>query len=85
MILYYGFTRRNGAKANGMKVNSLSQKLVDTDSLARGRNRVEKKQKQNKGMLQKKTDIMLEVQESVWRLFMDKMGRRYKGDFVSAG
>ena len=73
MILYYGFTRRNGAKANGMKVNSLSQKLVDTDSLARGRNRVEKKQKQNKGMLQKKTDIMLELQKSAGRLFVDKM------------
>ena len=73
MILYDGFTRRNVAKENGMKVNSLSQKLVDTASLVRGRNRVEKKQKQNKGMLQKKTDIMLELQKSAGRLFVVKM------------
>ena len=51
MILYYGFTRRNGATANGTKVNSLSQKLVNTVSLARGRDRIEKEQRKNKKML----------------------------------
>ena len=84
MIPFFGFTRRNGATANGMKVNSLSQKLVDIDSLVRGRNKVEKKQKENKGLLRQKTDAMLEVQESVGRLSVDKMGRRYRGDFVPA-
>ena len=84
MTLCFGFTRRNGATANGMKVNSLSQKLVDTVSLVRGRNKVEKKQKQNKSLLCEKADAMLEVQKSVGRLSVDKMGRRYKGNFVSA-
>ena len=58
----FGSMRRNGATANGMNRKILLQKLVDIDSLVRGRNRIEKGQEKNKGMLQQKTDIMLEVQ-----------------------
>ena len=84
MILYYGFTRRNGATANGTNRKTLLQRSVDTVSLVRGRDRVEKKQKQNKSLLCEKADAMLEVQKSVGRLSVVKMGRRYKGDFVPA-
>ena len=58
--------RNDGARISGKpKKAPYMQKLVDTVSLARGRNRIEKGQEKNKGMLQQKTDIMLEVQESV--------------------
>ena len=74
MILYYGFTRRNGATANGTNRKTLLQRSVDIDSLARGRNKVEKEQRKNKSMLRQKAYAMLEVQESVGRLSVDKMG-----------
>ena len=66
MTLCFGFTRRNGATANGTNRKTLLQKLVDTVSLVRGRDRIEKKQKENKGLLRQKADAMLEVQKSIW-------------------
>ena len=76
--------RRNGATANGMNRKTLLLKSAGTVSLARGRDKVEKKQKENKGLLRQKADAMLEVQESVGRLFLVGIGRRYKGNFVPA-